>query len=152
MSQIPMLDPDMSGKLEGEGQSGQNQERVSGKIEEKDMLNCPVTLNKTDTDFVEKWSQQISSKLLQGWMLLDEVCVRSAGGCRGDLPLVKDLAGQVRSSVFFVSATSITHRHPHTQTNTSILFIVCTPCSFCGTHHLAVQCFSQLSFCPRNFA
>lgn len=86
MSQIPMLDPDMSGRplLERSSQG-----------QEEDMLNSPITLQKVDTDFVDKWSHEISTKLLCGWKLLDEVCVRSAGGCFGDLPLVKDLNGEV---------------------------------------------------------
>lgn len=84
MSQIPVLDPDMSGRP--------LQERSEQEV---DALNSPMTLQKSQTDFVDKWSQEISSKLLCGWMLLDEVCVRAAGGCHGDLPLLKDLAGQV---------------------------------------------------------
>jgi hypothetical protein len=87
-----MLDPDMSGRLLVEKTEQQKQQEQGAG---RDHLDRVTTLQKADTDFVDKWSQQISSKLLLGWRLLDEVCVRAAGGCSGDLPLVKDLAGEV---------------------------------------------------------
>jgi hypothetical protein len=95
MSGIPMLDPDMSGTLFVDNQKQHKVNNDKESEEEFDMLDSSITLDKSATDFVEKWSQHISSKLLMGWMLLDEVCVRAEGGCYGDLPLVKDLAGQV---------------------------------------------------------
>jgi hypothetical protein len=89
MDKIPMLDPDMSGKPMKEPTE------QSLSIAKQDKLEKSVTLNKSDTDFVDKWSQQISTKLMCGWKLLDEVCERAAGGCYGDLPLVQDLSGEV---------------------------------------------------------
>ena len=76
-----MLDPDMSGKL----------------LKDKDKDKHVVNEDKfsVDNSFVEKWSHEISSKLLCGWVLLDEACERAASGCNGDLPLLRDLSGEV---------------------------------------------------------
>ena len=50
-----------------------------------------------ELDSLEKWSQAISTKLLQGFLLLDEVCLRKESGCNGDLPLLQDTMGEVKN-------------------------------------------------------
>jgi hypothetical protein len=91
MLQIPMLDPDMSGRL-----LDSSDERKRGENEEENnVLNQCIPLDQEESEFVDKWSKQISTKLLCGWVLLDEVCERSGGGCHGDLPLLRDLHGEV---------------------------------------------------------
>ena len=49
---------------------------------------------KQSKELLEKASNEISKKLLCGWSLLSEVC---SGTCNGDVPLMKDLNGNVRN-------------------------------------------------------
>jgi uncharacterized Zn finger protein (UPF0148 family) len=48
--------------------------------------------------FLNKASNEISKKLMLGWSLLSEVCTKT---CHGDVPLMKDLAGNVSNTIAF---------------------------------------------------
>ena len=61
--------------------------------DELDQMELETTV-KSNSEFLNKASNEISKKLLLGWSLLSEECTRT---CNGDVPLMKDLEGNVCS-------------------------------------------------------
>lgn len=82
MDQIPTLDPD-TGDI-----------AIVSKVQHCDDNSTNDATELPELDSLEKWSQAISTKLLQGFLLLDEVCLRKESGCNGDLPLLQDTMGE----------------------------------------------------------
>jgi uncharacterized Zn finger protein (UPF0148 family) len=73
-----------------------------------DMHNAPVLdLHRFAYDSNDA-STQISKRLMQGWALLDHCC--QSAKCKGEVPLMRDLSGKVRSALtchFYISSSSL---------------------------------------------